>query len=347
MKKMAMVGFLLTLILVFGVPMYASEQGCLMNSFFCKSLHYSGHGMCYYYEKDPNGCVNITGIPYKKAGCATCHANSCDRCHAKGKKGEKKFSVAKAKEDATCLKCHVRQAGTFMIDKKYGTLGVHRIGSKMHCVDCHGASDTMGGGTKYLSMRSENAIQANCLDCHEEGESKAHVVHNGKLSCEACHVSAITTCYNCHIIEGHKKGAFIPHKSWTLLVNYRGKVTTGNVQTIVYKGKKFIVYAPRLTHSIMKKGRDCNDCHGNKAVTLLKKGKMVPMETFENGKLNSWKGVVPAVEGGLYWVYLEKDKQGRWYKLPDNTPVVTQWGLYARPIAKEQLDKLATPQGAK
>ena len=327
-------------------PVSAAE-GCTMDSFFCRSLHYTGFGMKYFYETDPNGCFNITGIPYEKAGCTGCHVKSCDTCHAKGEKGNMSFSVEKAKKDATCQACHVRQNATFMIDKKMHFLGAHKIGENMHCTDCHGAHDAMGDGTQYQSMRAKGATETKCLDCHEEGESKAHTVHKGRLSCEACHVSAITTCYNCHIIEGHKKGGFIPHKSWTLLVNYDGKVTTGNVQTIVYKSKKFIVYAPRLTHSIMKKGRTCDECHNNKAVKLIKKGEKVPMETFDNGKLKSWKGVVPAVKDALYWVYLEKDKKGNWYKLPDDTPVVTQWGLYATPITAKQLKKLGRSYRAK
>ena len=74
---------------------------------------------------------------------------------------------------------------------------------------------------------------------------KPHKKHKKKnIACAACHVSSTVTCVNCHfdkfLEEKKRQGNFFAGKSWTLLVNHEGKVTTGNAQTLVSKGKKFV-----------------------------------------------------------------------------------------------------------
>ncbi len=39
---------------------------------YYSSLHYTGEGMRYWYEKD-DGFMSITGIPYKELDCSKCH----------------------------------------------------------------------------------------------------------------------------------------------------------------------------------------------------------------------------------------------------------------------------------
>ena len=60
-------------------------------------------------------------------------------------------------------------------------------------------------------------------------------------------------------------------------MNYKGKVTSGIGMSLVYQGKPFVVYGPYFTHSVVKKGRSCEDCHKNEAVEKMKKGEQVPM----------------------------------------------------------------------
>jgi hypothetical protein len=128
-----------------------------------------------------------------------------------------------------------------------------------------------------------------------------------------------------------------------LLVNYKGKVTSGNVQTLLYQGKKFIAYAPYFTHAIQAKARLCNDCHGNKAVKRIKRGKSVQMARFEDNRMISWKGVVPLVPDLLKWDFAEKEN-GQWVLLKNKEKPVYQLACYAEPLTREQIQKLAKRQ---
>jgi len=314
------------------------EKSCFFNS-----LHYTGEGMRYWYEKS-GGFMDITGIPYAKLDCQTCHIKSCDRCHAQ-KEGDKcTYSLEKAKETATCLACHSREKVTFKLCESNNTLDVH-IASGMGCVDCHKGEDIHGDGTPYKTMRDPGAVKVACTNCHEpEKDIEAHQVHNDKLDCAACHIANTTSCLNCHfdkfLEQKTRKGNFFPPcQDWTLLVNYRGKVTSGNVQTLVYQKQKFIAYAPYFTHAVQAKARNCPDCHNNPAIRRIQAGESVPMATFSDNRMISWKGVVPLVPDKLKWDFA--DKQGdQWILLKSDKEPVIQLVCYAEPLTEDQLKKL-------
>ncbi|MFY9944362.1 MAG: cytochrome c3 family protein, partial [Desulfobacterales bacterium] len=186
------------------------------------------------------------------------------------------------------------------------------ISAGMVCADCHYRSDVHGDGRLRQSMRHVKGVRASCEECHVEQErespefdpdTESHSVHGDKLACAACHVQNTVSCYNCHfdsfLKTGKKKGNFVPMKDWLLLINHEGQVTSGNVQTLVYQNKKFVAYAPYFTHSIRAEGRLCDDCHQNKAVQRIQNGSKVPVVGFENGELQTWKGVVPVMKGKL------------------------------------------------
>ena len=325
------------------------------SSFYCNSLHFTGNGMRYWYEKE-DGFMKFTSIPYNQLSCKKCHVTSCDKCHAVERDGKKYFSVGRAKNTKTCLRCHGREKLTFALDKKKAFKDLH-ISAGMGCMDCHSATDVMGDGTFYESMRQKGAVSADCMNCHREGgeapvfnkKLRPHKVHHGKLDCSACHVSSSVSCYNCHLGEvirtKKKKGNFIPMKSWVLLINYEGKVCSGTVMSLVYKGKKFIAYAPFFTHSVMSKGRSCSECHANSAVRLIKKGKKVPVVRYENGKIISWDGIVPCVPDKLNWAFLDK-QQNKWVLMKEGKEAI-QFAAYGKPINKKQLKKLMMPFGKK
>ena len=281
---------------------------------------------------------------------STCHpsVNSCDRCHAKGKPPEVAYSVAEARKNDTCLACHGREKFAAKLDADAGVQDVHAKAG-LGCVDCHGVADLHGDGTPYASMKCPGAIKASCNFCHGKSAAfnpdiRAHKIHAAKLDCAACHVSSTMNCYNCHFSEalrtGQRAGNFIPLRGTLLLVNYRGKVTAGGVQTLVWKGKPFIAYAPQFTHSVTAKGRGCAECHANEAVKLMMAGKSVPVVGFENGKATAWKGVVPALPERLEWVYLDK-KGGQW--VPIKAKAKEQWAGFATPMREDQLKRLANP----
>lgn len=325
-----------------------------LKSFFTKSLHFTGKGMKYWYQK-PDGFMSITKIPYENLGCKSCHVDSCDTCHKEKKQGKLVFSQEKARDISTCFQCHSREKFTFMIDKKQENLDVHRQ-ANMTCVDCHNEYEIHGDGTAYLSMRDPKHERAKCQDCHNENNSSkaasynksllSHQIHGNKLDCAACHVSNSLTCYNCHfdsyLDSGKKKENFIPMKSWTLLINYDGKVTSGTVQTIVYKDQKFIAYVPYFSHSVTSSGRSCQDCHGNKAVTTMNKEGTFEVVGYENGKVTSHEGIIPLVPNKLKWTFFNKSEQG-WQPIKKDTQLQTQFAGYGKPLTQQQYQMLLQP----
>lgn len=329
------------------VQFAATGQNCQKQSCFSKSLHHTGEGMRYWYE-DPNGLMSLTSTPYEKLACKSCHVKNCDTCHAEKKQDTCSYSLTKTKQADTCLQCHTRAQAAFALGKEQGTLDVH-IASGMGCTDCHKAHDVHGDGVFRHSMRDEGAVSAACTNCHDPNELKKtrdHNVHRkAKIDCAACHVSNSMACLNCHmenfIKTGTKKGNFLPpEQNWVLLINYKDKITTGSVQTAVYKDKKFIAYAPYFTHSIQKEARKCKDCHRNEATKLINEGSSIPMAEFKDGKMESFRGVVPLVPDKLHWDFLTKDGD-KWVLIDCNEPPKVQFVGHGRPLTDEQLKKMS------
>jgi len=329
------------------------EAGEKSGSFFDNSLHATGEGMRYWYEEE-NGFKEIMGIPYSDLACKNCHADTCDKCHKDEKDGTPVFSLKKSRDEKTCLACHKRTGAGRKFDKKAGIEDVHAAAG-LTCTDCHSAVDVHGDGKKYTSMRSPDAVKVSCTtsECHcdLDMEIRPHSVHKkAKIHCNACHVSSTITCVNCHfddyLARGEKRVAgenFFPGKSWTLLVNHEGWVTTGNSQTLVGKGKKFVTYVPYFTHSVVKEGRQCTNCHGTDAAKKMAKGEKVEMGRFENGKITHFEGVVPFVPELMEWPWLDKDKDGKWVLIETEEKPLIQKAAYAEPFTESQLKKLQAP----
>ena len=315
------------------------------DALFTKSLHNTTEGMRYWYEEN-GGFKDVTGIPYSELDCKNCHIETCDKCHTE-KKGETfSYTVNKAKENETCLPCHSREAATFRFGKEKGMLDVH-IANEMSCADCHKGEDVHGDGNSYHSMRDSNAVKAACTDCHQPDSTlRAHTVHKGKLDCNACHVQYTTTCMNCHfdrfLETGSRKGNFMALPANIFLINYNGKVTTANVQTLVYKDEKFIAYAPYFTHAVQKQARACNECHGTDLVKQLKKGEHVSGMEFKDGKFIPQECVVPIVADQLDWPFLSKTGD-KWEVLKNDKPVRVQFVCYGKPLTHKQIKRMAMP----
>ena len=334
--------------LVAASPTCQAEQPA-PDSFFDTSLHATGEGMRYWYEEE-GGFMKLTGIPYKDLGCKNCHATSCDKCHAeKEKDGGMKYSVEKSKAGETCLACHVRAQSAMGLDKKMGFTDVH-VAKGLTCTDCHKGKDVHGDGTPHKSMRAADAVHTKCEDCHKKdqlSDADYHTVHEGKLHCNACHVTASMTCNNCHFDEFLrtmvKKGKAIPSKSWLLLVNYQDQVTAGNAQTLIGKGKTFVAYAPYFTHSVMKEGRKCNACHGSEHVKTMLEAKAVQITDFVDGKLVPAKGVIPLVPDKIKWTWLDMGENKPWTKMENPPEPVVQFAGYGKPLTQEQLEAMSEP----
>jgi hypothetical protein len=323
---------------------------------FPTSLHHTGAGMQYWYEKD-DGFKTITGVPYAETGCNQCHVPDCGKCHTESDAAKVASGDTKPKQMDTCLVCHQCTGFVIKSDEAAGIQDVHRAAGLV-CADCH-KGDTHGDGTQYHSMRDPGAVKITCLTCHETGANNAtkfdattrsHTVHKGKLDCTACHVSSSAMCYNCHFDQymatGKKEGNFIPTRGATFLMNCeegdQTKVVSATAQPLVGKGKTFVAIGPYYTHSIMKKGRACPDCHANEAVMAMKSGGKFAVAEFEGGTLSVHQGVIPVVDGQLEWVFLDKTDSG-WSLLPNAPAPAIQYVAHGKPLDSKQMTRLGMP----
>lgn len=141
--------------------------------------------------------------------CRSCHA-SCGDCHVSlpSVKGIRNDFIAghrfvKKNESKTCALCHGGRVYPEYTGKLSGTPDVH-FQKGMTCTSCHKKVQLHGDGNIYMN-KDEVINRPKCRDCHKKGkEAKAvaklaHEKHEGKVSCQGCHVqAAYTGCYSCH-----------------------------------------------------------------------------------------------------------------------------------------------------
>ncbi|MEW6381063.1 MAG: hypothetical protein AB1611_15845 [bacterium] len=333
-----------------------AESG--LTSYYQKSLHFSGAGMRYWYE-GKNGFMTLTKVPYTQAGCTQCHASSCDQCHGtKDKTGKVGFSTNEARKNATCFGCHLKEKLVIELSQNDENKDVHTA-ARMSCITCHKDPDIHGDGVARQSFQDTGVITTSCESCHVgektkgprfDPEIRAHKRHkkSTELHCNACHVKAVLTCYNCHFSEFMKtrsqNGNFIPTSNPLMLINHQGKVTAATAMVLVHDKKTYVSYTPYFTHNIMKKGRDCQECHGNAAIQLLKKGEKIPVSTFENGRIQFWSGVIPIADDILQFQFLDKRK-GEWIPLNTGKPDIERYTHQAGPLSEKQIKILKVSFG--
>jgi hypothetical protein len=197
-------------------------------------------------------------------------------------------------------------------------------------------------------MKQPGAIDANCEKCHASvAQSTSHQIHKGALECKACHVRHVVSCQNCHFgaLLNEKKRVDIKVSGWVFLINYNGKVTSADTQTfVVPENKTFLMFAPQNSHSIMKQGRKCGDCHATESVKQVQSGRM-KLTWLENSALKNVKGVIPVVDGVTYECAYQDYKDGKWIPIENPEPPKIHYAGYGAPLTKEQLKKLAVPMG--
>jgi hypothetical protein len=104
------------------------------------------------------------------------------------------------------------------------------------------------------------------------------------------------------------------------------------------------MFAPQNSHSIMREGRKCGDCHGTDIARQVQSGK-VTLTWLENNELKNLKGVIPVVEGVDYDCAYQDYQNGKWIPIDNPSLPMVQYIGYGKPLSKEQLKKLAQPMG--
>ena len=349
MKKVAVILVLAVSILAFGFfGQHSAAEITQEECFYLSSLHYTTGGMAYWYDKNNRGLETLTGVPYSELKCNECHVKSCDTCHKAEKDNIMSYSTEAAKNKEVCLNCHKRIKAVMKADKEINQQDVH-FAKGMKCSDCHTPREVHGDGTQYTSMREPGATDASCEKCHESAPSSvSHNIHRNKLDCNSCHVRQVVSCTNCHFDTFAQSGkkVKIPVSGWVFLMNYEGQVTSANMQTFVTSGKTFMIFAPQNSHSVMKDGRKCTDCHGIENVKKVQNKKIV-LTWLENGELKNEKGVIPVVDGVAYDCVYYNYKDGKWIPIKNAPKPLLQYAGYGNPLSETQLKKLAMPMGKK
>ncbi len=350
MKKVSVILLMAISFIVLGLSGKTySEEIKKEDCFFLSSLHYTTRGMAYWYDKANGGLETLTGIPYSKLDCKNCHTASCDACHKTEVDKKLSYTTKVAQNMETCLHCHKREASIMQVDKKANQQDIH-FAKGMQCMNCHTAREVHGDGTEYNSMKQPGALDAKCENCHKSVKpSTSHKIHKEKLDCNSCHMRHVVSCSNCHFETLVKEGkrVSIPLSGWVFLMNYNGKVTSANMQTFVVAGNKtFLMFAPQNSHSIMKDGRKCGDCHATENVKKVEKGKL-NMTWLENKEVKQSKGIIPIVEGVTYDFVYHDYQNGKWVPIENPEAPVLHYAGYGTPLSKEQLKKLAMPMGKK
>ena len=101
-------------------------------SLYAASLHASNRGIEFLYSAQQGGLEVITGLSAREAGCikARCHATTCDTCHLQEVSGKPAFTVAQARTEDACRRCHA--------DIAEDVRTVHSAAADLSCVQCHG-----------------------------------------------------------------------------------------------------------------------------------------------------------------------------------------------------------------
>lgn len=151
-----------------------------------------------------------------------------------------------------------------------------------------------GDGTLRRSRR-EAAAKPSCEGCHlmadiaNEKAEEAHSVHEGKLSCAACHsLSTYKNCYNCHLGKGaeSKSGFFLGRSpaDKTIVTTLRAVPTVRD--TFKEAGIAMQNYdalpnywdgAPHVIRKSTERTANCQMCH------LIKMGFLTSDKLIENG----------------------------------------------------------------
>ena len=345
------ISLVLTLIIFFGftATLFSQETEKPVCFFKSSSLHYTASGMEYWYDKSQGGLETITGVPYNDLGCKNCHIESCDVCHKAEKDGKLIYSNEAAKNQDMCLKCHAREASIMKINQKANTPDVH-FAAGMECMDCHTPLEMHGDGLKYISMKQQGAMDANCEKCHDKiKKTRSHTIHGNKLDCKACHVNKVVSCTNCHFETMVKEGkrVAIPVSGWEFLMNYNNKVTSANMQTFVVPGNKtFMIFAPQFSHSVSKEGKKCEDCHNTANDKEINKG-VFNLTWLDSNIVKQIYGMIPVVEGVQYNTVFQNFENGNWTPLAASQTPNVQYVGFGTPLTKVQLNKLLISQKSK
>jgi hypothetical protein len=310
-------------------------------AFYSRSLHFTNRGIEFIYSRAQGGLERLTGMSAEDLGCmrARCHVRTCDACHAQQADGKLRYSVALARTEQACQRCHPVDADDPDVHFRRG----------MKCMDCHSHREIHGDGVAYDTYLAPGFFDAKCENCHSHISSiPSHTVHGQKLDCYACHALKNVTCFNCHVDTrlAEHKDVQVEREGLFFLVNHGGQVKLGNVLTYVYGNRTMITLARGFQHSVTRQGRRCEACHASANLRHVLKGDLELFGWADGGPRGA-QGVVPVVEG-MKWnvAYLGRSGE-RWVPLAEPARPLINFSGSCSPLSADQVEKLRRPQTGK
>ena len=238
--------------------------------------------------------------------CSSCHS-SCGQCHVsrpesvKGGLLEGHVFKKRPPMREVCTACHGSRIGKEYFGENEGIPADIHKEKYFKCGKCHTA-DEMHATTGDCDCRFDMQNGPKCLDCHEDiykdtaPNAEQHSIHKDLLSCQVCHSMPYKNCYGCHV--GKDKNDRPYFKTDGSEINFKiginpllspkrpeRFVTVRHVPTdrtcfdcYAKKGLENFDQLPTwklaTPHNIRRQtpqNTNCNTCHGNTKLFLLKK----------------------------------------------------------------------------
>ncbi len=338
-----------------GRPLPA-PQGVTPEQTFPTSLHGTRRGKITWYG-GPGGFQSILQKPIEELKCLKCHPGTyadgsavdpityhpdCKDCHVLGPDG--KPDLTKRVTDDICLKCHRRQAREIA----FGFSDVHRQAG-FRCMGCHTTREMHGDGREYASWLEPGAMDITCEKCHPRiPDNASHRIHQNTVHCTACHAQSVISCQSCHFPTKTPNTVL---KDFVLLLNRQSvnKVYAGTFMLLAHGGKAFLAVAPYRAHTIVSRGRQCNDCHNNAAVQEYTRDRRITISRWDGSKpvIHYPNGIIPVPPNWQQAFQLAfpqpTNPDGNttgWELAKEGAPDQAQM-LYAQPLTPAQIDKLS------
>lgn len=238
--------------------------------------------------------------------CSSCHS-SCGQCHISRPESvgggllEGHLFQKSPPMQQVCTACHGSRIEKEYFGKNNGLKPDIHKEEYFKCSKCHKADEMHGDGKDYDS-RYEVENGPKCVNCHnaiydvKSENAKTHWIHKDQVSCNVCHSQPYKNCYACHVGKdkhGLKffktKGSLIDFKIGLNPLRSKRRpekfVTVRHVPVDQESFKFYVKYGLKnfdklptwklaTPHNIRRQtpqNRNCNACHGNKNLFLLKK----------------------------------------------------------------------------
>ncbi len=254
---------------------------------------------------DPSCAVCAKMEKAREKHCSSCHS-SCGQCHVsrpesvKGGLLEGHVFKKRPPMQQVCTACHGSRIGNeFLGLNKDIPCDIHKQ-KYFKCSKCHTACE-MHGQDKNCCSRYHVENGPKCLKCHEDiyaddaPNLETHETHQDLLSCQVCHSMPYKNCYSCHVATDQKGKPYFKTKDSTLSFKIginpmqsasrpERYVTVRHVPADKHSFDHYCCNALtqfdslptwKLTtpHNIRRQtpqNKQCNNCHGNKEIFLLK-----------------------------------------------------------------------------